>query len=62
MRLVMSRGPAAGEEIRRLDERADALAEEYAAPDAGQRRRLFDELADIVDAALALERRAVALL
>jgi hypothetical protein len=62
MRLIMTRGYAARDEIRALGEKANALAEDYGAPDAGQRRQLFDELADIVDANIALERRAVELL
>jgi hypothetical protein len=62
MRLIMSRGYAAKEEIRALAERADALAEEYGAPDAVRRRELFDELAELVDEGAALERQAVKLL
>ena len=62
MRLIMTRGYAARDEIRALGEKADALAGEYGAPDAGQRRQLFVEMADIVDANIALERRAVQLL
>ncbi|MGW1541998.1 BtrH N-terminal domain-containing protein [Streptomyces sp. NPDC002309] len=62
MRLIMARGDEAGEEIRALGARADALAEEYEGPDAEQRRDLFDELAGLVEAGTALERRAVALL
>jgi hypothetical protein len=62
MRLTMSRGWEAEAEIRALGKRADALAQEYGAPDAAQRRQLFDELAGIVDANTALERRAVELL
>ncbi|MGW7379187.1 BtrH N-terminal domain-containing protein [Streptomyces sp. NPDC054794] len=62
MQLIMSRGGAAGEEIRTLGRQANALAEEYGAPDAEQRRQLFDELADIVDANTRLERQAVELL
>ncbi|MFD9001440.1 BtrH N-terminal domain-containing protein [Streptomyces sp. NPDC059582] len=62
MQLIMSRGEKAREEIRALGERANALAEEYGAPDAEQRRHLFDELAGIVDASAALERQAVELL
>jgi butirosin biosynthesis protein H-like len=37
MRLIMSRGERAREEIRVLGERANALAEDYGAPDAEQR-------------------------
>jgi hypothetical protein len=62
MRLIMSRGEEARQEIRTLGERADALAEQYGAPGAEQRRDLFDELAAIVDANIALERQAVDLL
>lgn len=62
MQLIMSGGEKAGEEIRALGERANALAEEYGAPDAEQRRHLFDELAGLVDACTALERQAVELL
>jgi hypothetical protein len=62
MLLIMTRGHAAREEIRTLGEKAAALARGYGAPDADERRRLFDELADIVDANIALERRAVELL
>jgi DNA-directed RNA polymerase subunit F len=62
MQLIMSHGEKAREEIRTLGERANALAEEYGASDAEQRRHLFDELAGIVDASTALERQAVELL
>lgn len=62
MRLVMAQGEGARDEIRALGARADALAEEYAGPDAARRRELFDELAAAVEASTALERRAVALL
>ncbi|MFI9613303.1 BtrH N-terminal domain-containing protein [Streptomyces sp. NPDC052023] len=61
-RLMMSGGEEAREEIRALGERADALAEESGAPDAEQRRELFDGLAGIVESSAALERRAVELL
>ena len=59
LRLIMSRGDQARGEIRALGDRADALAQEYGAPDADQRRQLFDELAGIVDANAAFEREAV---
>jgi butirosin biosynthesis protein H-like len=62
MRLIMTRGDAAREEIRALGVRADAVAERYGAPGADQRRRLFDELAGLVEANTVLERRAVELL
>ncbi|MFD7437278.1 BtrH N-terminal domain-containing protein [Streptomyces sp. NPDC059861] len=62
MQVIMARGEEAREEIRALGARADALAEEYGAPDAEQRRDLFDELAGIVEASTALERQAVELL
>ncbi|MEV7994563.1 hypothetical protein AB0O67_22395 [Streptomyces sp. NPDC086077] len=39
-----------------------SFAGEYGAPDAGQRRDLFDELSGIVEASTALERQAVQLL
>ncbi|MFD7874170.1 BtrH N-terminal domain-containing protein [Streptomyces sp. NPDC059766] len=62
MRLIMTRGEQATDEIRTLGKRADAVAQEYGAPDTDQRRQLFDELARIVEASAALERQAVHLL
>jgi hypothetical protein len=62
MRLIMSRGEEAREEIRALGERADALAAECEVLDTEQRRHMFDEPAHIVDAATTFERRAVELL
>jgi hypothetical protein len=59
MRLIMSRGEQARDEIRDLGEQADAVAQEYGTLDADQRRQLFDELAGIVDTNVALEREAV---
>ncbi|MGW2683601.1 hypothetical protein ACWC6I_10660 [Streptomyces sp. NPDC001414] len=62
MRLIMSRGAQATEEIRALGRQADALAQDYGAPDPSQRRELFDELADLVEECVSLERRALPLL
>jgi butirosin biosynthesis protein H-like/uncharacterized protein DUF4872 len=63
--IMMSRGPAAREEIRELTVRMDSLAAEYAATDPlGEtgRAELFDQLAGLVEECLATEREAVALL
>ena len=63
--VMLSRGPAAREEIRGLTVRMDELAAEYAAHDplgdAG-RAALFAQLAELVEECLETERRAVALL
>lgn len=62
MQLIMSQGRAAATEIRALEERAEALAAEYDAPDGSTRRQLFDEMADAVESCAGLERTAVELL
>ncbi|WP_181765986.1 BtrH N-terminal domain-containing protein [Streptomyces albidus (ex Kaewkla and Franco 2022)] len=62
MRLIMSQGWAASDEIRELGKRAEALATEYDAPDASTRRQLFEEMAETVDSCAGLERRGVELL
>ncbi|MFJ4466986.1 BtrH N-terminal domain-containing protein [Streptomyces sp. NPDC089424] len=62
MRLVMAHGDDARDEVRALGERAEALAGEYGALGAEERRELFDELAGTVEAAAACELEAVALL
>jgi hypothetical protein len=62
---LMCAGTAPPEELRRIDERVEELANAYAAEDPlGDRGRLelFDELAGLVDQARAAERDAVALL
>ena len=56
---------AAADAIRALTVRIDELAAAHAAADPlgpGGRRELFDELADLVDAARSVEERAVELL
>ncbi|QPP05889.1 DUF4872 domain-containing protein [Streptomyces bathyalis] len=62
MQLIMSQGRAAAAEIRALEERAEALAAEYDAPDETTRRQLFDEMAETVESCAGLERTAAELL
>ncbi|HEV7628939.1 MAG TPA: DUF4872 domain-containing protein, partial [Streptomyces sp.] len=62
MQLLMSHDDPQPGQIRALEERADKLAEEYGQLDETERRRLFDEMAGIVESCTALEREAVGLL
>jgi hypothetical protein len=62
MQLLMSHETPPATALRALDERADAIAEEQGELNEAERRALFDEMAEIVDACAGYEREAVALL